>query len=137
MNRAAEEAAKEAAPIFVKAIKGMSVKDGFKILQGKDDEATQYLNKATYADLKVMFQPIIKAAIEKVELTKVWNPLIKNYNRIPFVDKKDPDLENYITEQAIEGLFKLVAIEEKKIREDPLARVSDLLKKVFGKQDSK
>lgn len=132
MNRSAEEASKEAAPIFIDAIKSMSISDGFSILRGSDSAATRYLYDKTNADLMVKFTPVIKRAIEKVEVTKYWNPLITTYNKVPGVEKKNPNLEQYITERAIQGLFKLIAIEEKKIRTDPVARINDILKRVFG-----
>jgi len=134
INRAAEEASKEAAPIFVNAIKGMSIGDGFNILKGEDNAATEYLKRKTTAQLKDKFKPVVKRAIDRVEVTKYWNPLITAYNKVPFTEKQDPDLENYITEKAIDGLFFLIAKEEMKIRKDPIARISDLLKKVFGSQ---
>jgi len=134
LNRAAEEASKEAAPIFLEAIKGMSIGDGFKILKGADNAATTYLQDKTTLSLTEKFSPIIKKAIEKVEVTKYWNPLITTYNKVPGVQKQNPDLDKYVTLKAMEGLFKLVAGEEKKIRTDPLARVTDLLKKVFAKK---
>ncbi len=132
LNRAAEEAAKNAAPVFVNAVKGMSIGDGFAILKGADNAATQYLKDKTTAELKDKFTPIVQAAIDKVELTKYWNPIITTYNRIPFVEKQNPDLTAYVTERAMQGLFKLIADEELKIRKDPDARVTDILKKVFG-----
>ena len=132
MNRAAEEASKEAAPVFLDAIKGMSITDGFKILKGADNAATTYLHDKTNTDLTTKFTPIIKKAIEKVEVTKYWNPIITTYNKIPGIEKQNPNLEQYITLKALEGLFKLVADEEKKIRKDPLAQVTALLKRVFG-----
>lgn len=132
LNRAAEEAAKNAATVFLNAIKGMSLTDGFAILKGADNAATQYLKDKTTAELKTKFSPIVKAAIDKVQLTKCWNPIIKSYNKIPLVQKQNPDLNAYVTDKAIQGLFKLIADEELKIRKDPLAQVSDLLKKVFG-----
>lgn len=135
LNRAAEEASKEAAPVFLEAIKGMSVTDGFKILKGADNAATVYLKDKTSANLAVKFAPIIKRAIDKVQVTKYWNPVITTYNKVPGVEKQNPNLEKYVTAKAMEGLFKLIAGEEKKIRKDPLARVTDLLKKVFGKKN--
>jgi len=132
INRAAEEAAKESAPIFVNAVKSMSITDGISILKGSDDAATAFLKSKTSADLKTKFKPVVSKAIQKVELTKYWNPLAKAYNRMPFVQKVNPDLEEYTTQKALDGLFKLLAQEELKIRKDPLARVSDILKKVFG-----
>jgi hypothetical protein len=132
LNRAAETASKEAAPIFVNAIKGMSISDGFAILRGEDNAATQYLRDKTSAQLKIKFNPIVKDAISKVNVTKYWNPIITTYNKVPFIEKQNPDLEDYITTKAMEGLFLMIEKEEKKIRKDPLARVTDILKRVFG-----
>jgi len=132
LNRAAEEAAKNAAPVFIAAIKGMSIGDGFTILKGADNAATQYLKDKTSAELRQKFTPIVKAAIDKVEVTKYWNPIITKYNKIPFVQKQNPDLTAYVTEKAMAGLFLLIADEELKIRKDPAARVTDILKSVFG-----
>lgn len=132
LNRAAEEAAKGAAPIFVNAITSMNISDGLNILNGADNAATKFLQDKTTPELKAKFGPIVKKAIDKVQLTKYWNPIINQYNRVPFVKKVDPDLEAYVLERAIAGLFTLVAEEEAKIRKDPLARVSDILKTVFG-----
>lgn len=131
LNRAAETATSEAAPIFVNAIKEMTIADGFAILRGNDNAATQYLKDKTTAQLKVKFNPIVKAAIQKVEVTKYWNPIINTYNKVPFVEKMNPDLEDYVTAKAMDGLFLMIAKEETKIRKDPMARVTDLLKKVF------
>ncbi|MFI5164030.1 MAG: DUF4197 domain-containing protein [Bacteroidia bacterium] len=133
MNRAAEEAAKTAAPIFLDAIKGMSIQDGFSILKGADNAATDYLKNKTSSDLTAKFTPIIRNAIAKVEVTKYWNPVITAYNKVPFVEKQNPNIEQYVTAKALEGLFKLIAEEEKKIRTNPAAQVSDILKRVFGK----
>jgi hypothetical protein len=132
LNRAAEEAAKDAAPVFINAVKGMSIGDGFAILKGADNAATQYLKDKTTAELTAKFSPIVQQAIDKVQLTKYWNPIITNYNKVPFVQKQNPDLTAYVTERAIQGLFKLIADEELKIRKDPVAQVTDLLKRVFG-----
>ena len=132
LNRSAEEAAKDAAPVFVNAIKGMSIGDGFAILKGNDNAATQYLKDKTTAELRLKFTPVVQNAINKVELTKYWNPIINNYNKVPFVEKQNPDLTAYVTDRAMEGLFKLIADEELKIRKDPVARVTDILKRVFG-----
>lgn len=132
LNRAAEEASKEAAPIFINAIKSMSISDGFSILKGADNAATKYLQDKTSAELKQKFKPIVQNALKKVEITKYWSPLITAYNKTPGVQKMNPDLEEYVTLKALDGLFKMVAQEELKIRKDPAARVSDLLKKVFG-----
>jgi len=134
MNRAAEDASKEAAPIIVNAVKTMSITDGLTILRGGDNAATSFLQNRTTAELTTRFLPIVKKSINKVELTKYWNPLISKYNRIPGVKKQNPDLDKYITTRALEGLFKLLAQEEAKIRKDPAAQVTDLLKKVFGRK---
>lgn len=132
LNRAAEEAAKSAAPIFINAIKGMTITDGFTILKGSDNAATQYLQDKTTAELKTLFAPIVKSAINKVQVTKYWAPIITSYNKVPMVQKQNPDLTAYVTDRALKGLFKLVADEELKIRKNPASRVSELLKKVFG-----
>jgi hypothetical protein len=135
LNRAAEEAAKEAAPIFLDAVKGLTIKDGFEILNGPNDAATSYLRSKTSSPLKAKFSPIVGRAIEKVQVTKYWKPLASKYNAVPGVTPVNTDLNAYVTEKAIAGLFKLVANEEKKIRSNPAARVTDLLKKVFGSRD--
>lgn len=132
LNRAAEEASKEAAPIFINAVKGMTISDGFAILKGKDDAATSYLNDKTNSQLYQKFKPSVKNAIEKVQLTQAWTPIVTTYNKIPGVKKQNPDLDEYVTNKAINGLMVMIADEEIKIRKDPVARVSDLLKKVFG-----
>lgn len=132
MNRAAETAAKEAAPIFINAITSMTIADGFAILKGGDNAATNYLIDKTSSHLKVKFNPVVKNAINQVQVTKYWNPIISTYNKIPFVDKMNPDLDDYITTKAMDGLFLMIEKEEKKIRTNPMARVTDLLKKVFA-----
>lgn len=132
LNRAAEEASKEAAPIFINAIKTMSISDGFSILKGADNAATKYLQEKTTAELKQKFKPIVQNALKKVEITKYWTPLVTAYNKTPGAQKINPNLDDYVTNKALEGLFKMLAQEELKIRKDPAARVSDLLKKVFG-----
>ena len=135
LNRAAEEATKEALPIFKNAILGMSVQDGFAILNGGDGAATKFLENKTTSALITAFSPKVEAAISKVKLTDVWEPIISKYNTaMNFTggDKINPDLNQYVTEKAIIGLFHMVALEENKIRKDPLARVTDILQKVFG-----
>lgn len=131
MNRAAEDAASEAKAIFIAAIKGMTIQDAMNLLNGGDDAATQYLNKTTRGELTNRFEPIIKASLDKVGATKHWNTMISAYNKLPFVKKMNPDLEKYVTEKAIDGLFVQVAKEEKEIRNNPGARTTELLKKVF------
>ena len=138
LNRAAEEASKDAKPILVDAVKAMTVKDGFNILKGENNAATVYMEDNTRAQLREKFTPVIKEAIEKVEVTKYWNPLINKYNSASAFtgsEKVDPDLEAYITERALDGLFTLLAEEELKIRENPAARVNDILQRVFGSID--
>lgn len=135
MNRAAEKAAKKAAEIFVGAIKNMSVQEGREILEGENDAATQYLRDNTNDQLFREFKPIVEKANDEVKLTKYWNPLAAAYNKSTMMTGKEevnPDLDEYVTERAIDGLFVLVAEEEAKIRKDPAARVKDILKKVFG-----
>jgi hypothetical protein len=133
INRAAEDAAKSAEPIFVSAIRGMSVTDGINIVKGSNDAATQYLKRTTSPELKSQFTPIIKTSLDKVDATRLWAEVIKQYNQIPFVKKQNPDLTSYVTDKAISGLFVMVAQEEAKIRTNPAARTSEILKKVFGK----
>ena len=135
LNRAAEEASKEALPIFKDAIMNMSIQDGFAILNGGDGSATRFLNDKTNAKLVTAFRPKVEAAISKVKLTEYWNPIINKYNSaMTFTggQKLNPDLNQYVTELAIKGLFKMVEKEENKIRKDPLAPVTDILQKVFG-----
>lgn len=133
INRAAEDAAKEAANIFIAAIKNMTVSDGVSIVTGGNDAATVYLKKTTSSDLKTKFQPIIKRSLDKVYATKYWSDIIKIYNKIPGQKKMNPNLTEYVTGKAIDGLFVMVAKEELTIRKDPVAQTTDLLKKVFGK----
>lgn len=131
LNRAAEDAAKEAAPIFVTAVKDMTIDDAFAILKGEQDAATQYLKKKTTPQLKEKFKPVVQASLNRVNATKYYGDMINSYNKIPFVTKVNPDLNAYATDKAIEGLFTMVAKEEKTIRKDPVARTTDVLKKVF------
>lgn len=135
LNRAAEEAAKEALPIFKNAIVNMSIQDGFAILNGGDGAATNFLRNGTTSSLVEAFSPKVEAAISKVKLTDYWNPIITKYNSaMTFTggEKLNPDLNKYVTELAIKGLFNMVEKEENKIRKDPAARVSEILQKVFG-----
>ncbi len=132
MNRAAEKAANEAKNIFIIAIKNMTVKDAINIVKGQNDAATMYLKNTTSPDLNFKFQPIIKTSLDNVNATKYWSGLITAYNKIPLVKKMNPDLPAYVTSKAIDGLFVMIAREELKIRKDPMARTSEILKKVFG-----
>lgn len=133
INRAAEDAAKSAQPIFVSAITGMNISDAIKIVQGPNDAATTYLKNATTPQLRAKFGPVIKASLDKVDATRLWTELITVYNQIPFVTQQDPDLTAYVTAKAIDGLFIMIAKEEQKIRQNPQARTTELLKKVFAK----
>jgi hypothetical protein len=132
MNRAAEKAAAEAKPIFVAAIKGMTVRDAITIVRGANNAATMYLKNTTSPELINKFQPIIKTSLDNVNATRYWSDLITIYNKIPLVRKMNPDLTAYVTQKAIDGLFIMIAKEELKIRKDPMARTSELLKRVFG-----
>ncbi|MFT3704407.1 MAG: DUF4197 domain-containing protein [Agriterribacter sp.] len=131
MNRAAEDAATAAAPIFVDAIKQMSIKDAAGILKGGDFAATNYLKDKTTAALTSSFRPVIEKSLEKVDATKYWNTVFTAYNKFALT-KINPDLPAYVTEKALTGIFYQVGQEEQQIRKDPLARTSDLLKKVFA-----
>jgi len=132
LNRGAEDAAKEAKPIFVSAIRQMTVQDAWGILQGSDNAATEYLKKTTSAQLYEKFHPVVANSLNKVNATKYYGDIVNTYNKIPTVQKVNPDLNDYATKKAMDGLFLLIADEEKKIRQDPVARTTDLLKKVFG-----
>ncbi|MFM2207160.1 MAG: hypothetical protein RL213_1135 [Bacteroidota bacterium] len=132
LNRAAEDASKKAAPIFLGAIRKMTISDGLTILRGNQDEATQFLKRNTQPQLTTEFRPVVKASLEKVQITKYWKPLMTKYNKLNIGKKVNPNLDAYVTEKAIDGLFKLIAQEEAKIRKDPVAQVTDILKLVFG-----
>ena len=132
LNRAAEEAAKKSVPVFKDAITGMSIGDGFAILNGGDTAATHYLREKTYAPLKEKFMPTIKEAVTKAKVASYWKPLATAYNKLPGVKKQNPNLDDYVCNKAINGLMTLIKDEEAKIRKDPMAQVTDLLKKVFG-----
>lgn len=130
MNRAAEDAAIEAKDIFIDAIKGMTVKDGLTILRGGDFAATEFLKNATTDQLTQRFRPIIENSLNKVNATAYWEDVFKNYNRFS-KDKVETDLTAYVTNKALEGLFHTIGLEEQKIRKDPAARATEILKKVF------
>jgi hypothetical protein len=133
MNRAAEDASKSAAPIFVDAVKKMTVQDGLGILRGADTAATGYLRKTTSPELTAAFHPVIDSSLQKTGATKYWKTVFDTYNKLPTTfTKVDPDLASFVTQKAMDGIFYYVAQEEKKIRKDPAAQVTDLLKKVFG-----
>jgi hypothetical protein len=132
LNRGAEDAAKEAKPIFIAAIKSMTIQDAWAILKGEDNAATEYLRKTTSGQLREKFKPVIQNSLNKVNATKYYGDLVTRYNKIPFVEKVNPNLDDYATDRAIDGLFVMIAKEEKSIRQDPVARTTELLKRVFG-----
>jgi hypothetical protein len=132
INRAAEDAAKSASPIFLNAIKNMSVTDGLNILRGSDTSATAYLRRSTSVQLYAAFLPVIKSSLDKVGATSSWNTVVSAYNKIPFMKKINPDLPAYTTDKALYGVFFYVAVEEKNIRANPAGQADALLKKVFG-----
>lgn len=137
LNRAAEEAAKEAVPVFVDAITSMSIADGFAILKGGENAATNYLKEKTTTALLAKFRPKVEAATQKVALTNYWKPMADAYNSATILTGGkaiEPDLNGYVTQKAADGLFLLLANEERKIRQDPLARTTDLLRRVFAQQ---
>jgi hypothetical protein len=133
MNRAAEDAAGKAVPIFVDAIRNMNIQDGLNILKGGNGAATAFLRNATTGALTNAFRPVIQTSLNKVGATSYWGDVMKIYNRLPTTRQQiNPDLTAYVTERALNGLFVNIADEENKIRTNPAARVSDILKKVFG-----
>lgn len=137
LNRAAEDATKEATPIFVDAVKKMTFTDAKNILMGNESAATTYLQNTTTSPLYAKFNPVIKNSFAKVGADKVWTNIINKYNSVPLVKKVNPDLTDYTTNKALEGVFKMIAVEEKNIRTNINSRSSDLLKKVFAIQDKK
>jgi hypothetical protein len=137
INRTAEDAVKTATPIFVDAVKGMSFSDAKNILMGNESAATTYLQGSTSTALYSKFSPVIKNSFAKVGADKIWATIITKYNAIPLVKKVNPDLTDYTTNKAMEGVFKMIAVEEKSIRTDLNSRTSDLLKKVFALQDNR
>ena len=132
LNRAAEDAATKALPIFVDAITSMSFQDAIGIVKGDSSAGTRFLQKSTTVALTKAFRPVIEGSLDKVDATKYWSSVMNAYNKIPFVKKINPDLPQYVTEKALEGLFFTIAAEEKLIRKDPLGQASALLRKVFG-----
>jgi hypothetical protein len=137
LNRAAEDAVKEATPIFVSAVKNMSINDAKSILLGNESAATTYLQSSTTTSLYSKFNPVIKESFSKVGADQIWSNIITKYNSLPLVKKVNPDLTDYTTNQALAGVFKMIAVEEKTIRTDISSRTSPLLKKVFAMQDKK
>ncbi len=137
LNRAAEDASKGAKDIFINAIKQMTVSDAMNILMGANNAATNYLRKTTSSQLFNTFNPVIKNSLNKVGASDAWTTVMTNYNKIPFVEKVNPDLDNYVTTKTMDGVFYMIEKEERLIRQNPVKRVTDLLKKVFALQDKK
>lgn len=135
LNRAAENAVGEATPIFVDAVKGITFNDAKGILLGNDNAATQYLTSATQKQLYAKFNPVIKSSFGKVGADKIWQNLITKYNSIPLTKNVNPDLTDYVTNEALNGVYTMIAVEEKEIRTKVSSRTTDLLRKVFGLQD--
>tara|TARA_R110002050_G_scaffold300018_1_gene467327 strand:- start:3726 stop:4433 length:708 start_codon:yes stop_codon:yes gene_type:complete len=135
LNRAAEDAVKEATPIFIDAVKGITFADAKNILLGNNDAATQYLTSKTQTALYDKFNPVIKNSFGKVGADEIWNNLINKYNAIPFTNNVNPDLTDYVTGEALKGVYTMIAIEENEIRTKLSSRTTDLLKKVFALQD--
>ena len=136
LNRAAESAASKASPIFLSAIKQMTFEDAYNILTGEQDAATRYLEKTTYDQLYNEFRPVIISSLDEVNARDLWKKGADTYNKIPFVGSKvNPELDDYVAGKALAGLFSLVEQKEADIRENPVERTSDLLKKVFAVQD--
>jgi hypothetical protein len=136
LNRAAEDAVGEAIPIFVDAIKGMTFADAKNILMGEKNSATKYLRGKTAETLYAKFNPIIKNSFQKVGADKIWSDLITKYNNLPLTNDVNPDLTDYVTGEALKGVYTMVEVEEKNIREKVSSRTSDLLKRVFALQDN-
>jgi hypothetical protein len=132
MNRAAEKAAPKATEYFLNALKAMTFEDAKKIYEGSDDAATRYFQDKTSGDLESTFKPIIKDAMQQVGATRYYQQMVDEASKYPLVGDMDLNLENHVTDKALEGLFLMLAEEEKKIRQDPVARSTDLLKQVFG-----
>ena len=135
LNRAAEDAVKEATPIFVDAVKGITFADAKNILLGNNDAATQYLTSKTETALYNKFNPVIKNSFSKVGADEIWTNLISRYNAIPFTNNVNPDLTDYVTGEALKGVYTMIAVEEKEIRTKLSSRTTDLLRKVFALQD--
>jgi|UniRef100_UPI00404A609D hypothetical protein len=135
LNRAAEDAVKEATPIFVNAVKDITFADAKNILLGSDNAATQYLTGKTQTELYNKFKPVITNSFSKVGADQIWTNLINKYNAIPFTADVNPDLTDYVTNEALKGVYTMIAVEEKDIRTKVSSRTSELLKKVFALQD--
>lgn len=133
MNRAAEHAAPKAKEYFVGAVKEMTFEDAKEILNGGDTAATEYFKAKTYDKLYAAFKPDVSASMNEVGVTRSYKAMMEKYQAVPFMKAESLDLDRYVTQKSLDGLFTVVGQEEKKIRTDPAARVTDLLKQVFGK----
>ncbi len=137
INAGAEDAAAKAKPIFVSAIRQMTISDALNILMGDKNAATEYLKRTTYQQLYNEFNPVIVTSLDKFEARKYWGDAVNTYNKIPLIKKVNPSLDEYVTNQALTGLFSMVEAKEKDIRTNTAERVTDLLRKVFAKQDGR
>lgn len=135
LNSAAEDAVKEATPIFVDAVKSITFADAKNILLGQENAATVYLESRTNQSLYSKFNPVIQSSFAKVGADQIWNNIIERYNAIPFVQKVNPDLTDYVTNEALKGVYTMISMEEKNIRNNISARTTPLLKQVFAYQD--
>jgi hypothetical protein len=137
INRAAEDAASKAGPIFLGAIKSMTINDAMGILMGEKNAATQYLHRSTFEALYAEFQPVLLNSLEKFNAVTYWEDAVNTYNKIPLLEDVNPRLDDYVAREALKGLFSLVEKKEEGIRTDVSQRVTPLLQKVFAKQDAK
>jgi hypothetical protein len=132
MNRAAENACVKVAPVFIGAIKQMSFQEAVGILKGSDNAATEYLKTKSSDSIKILIEPIIENSLKQTKTVELWNTVFKAYNKIPFVQKVNPNLSQYVTEKTLQAVFSKIALEEKTIRTNSAAQTSSILKSVFG-----
>ncbi len=135
INEGAELAAQEAGPIFVSAIQQLTIQDAFDILMGEDDAATRFLERTTRQQLYDKFRPVIGNSLDEVGAKKLWSEATTTYNKIPILEDVNPELDDHVANEALDGLFGLIEVKEAEIRQDPTARTTDLLKRVFARQD--
>ncbi len=135
LNRAAEDAATEAKPIFINAIKQLTIREAINIVRGPNNAATAYLKSSTSDQLITLFKPKISTSLNKVNATKYWSDVMGLYNKVPFVEPIETDLTTYVTNAALDGLFYKIAEEELRIRENPIARTTEILRRVFGNKN--
>ena len=137
INRAAEDAVKEATPIFVDAVKQITFTDAKQILLGADNAATTYLQNKTNSALYAKFSPVIDKSFSRVGANQIWSNIINKYNAIPLTNNVNPDLTDYVTQEALKGVYTMIAVEEKDIRNKLSSRTTDLLRRVFALQDNR